>query len=151
MNANRRNNRVATATAFAFAALFTVVTAPSAAQAQEPEAYIGTFMPHGLEGRDYVDRHIARIQHAMLNCYEQTLESSPRTAGMMLTRVFLDRSGQVTEVAVMNNQTGDTALASCVEAEVADVRFAATYSDNASITIPVTFRLQPRGVAVAQR
>ncbi len=151
MNATRRNNRVATATAFAFAALFAVVAGPSTAQAQEPEAYIGTFMPHGLEGRDYVDRHIARIQNAMLNCYEQTLAASPRTSGMMLARIFLDRAGHVTDVAVMTNQTGNAALASCVEAEVADVRFSATYNDNASITVPVTFRVPSHGEAVAQR
>ncbi len=151
MNANRTANHSAAATVFAAVVLAVLTLAPVDAAAPAPEAYIGTFMPHGLEGRDYLDNHLSRIQRAMESCYDEALRVAPSTSGMMLTRIFLDRAGNVTDVAVMNNQTGNTALAGCVEEAVADVRFSATQSDNASITVPVTFRVRAHDVAVDRR
>ncbi len=65
MTASHRAHRRATLTTAALAFVATCVTAAPAA-AQAPEAYIGTFVPHGLEGRDYVDRHLSRIQNASI-------------------------------------------------------------------------------------
>ncbi len=53
--------------------LFSASSVVSAQEEQAVEAYIGTFMPHGLDGRSYVDDQIPVLRSIMQICYENHL------------------------------------------------------------------------------
>lgn len=139
---------------FTFCAAMAVVVAfggTAHAQSQAtPEAFIGTFMPHGLDGRDYVDRHIALFRDAMQGCYETELGEEPSVAGLMLMRVYIESNGRVWDVEILQNRTGSEALADCVEANIESAQLDPSHRDNVSITLPVTFRMRG-GTEVAWR
>ena len=138
---------------FLLASVAASALAPTVGFAQQasevPEAFIGTFMPHGLDGRSYVDAHIALFREAMLGCYETSLDSSPTLEGLMLMRVYVASDGDVIDVDIMQNRTGSTALASCVESALEAVAMRPSNRDNVSITLPVTFRLRASDRQVA--
>jgi TonB family protein len=120
-----------------------VASAPAAAQSRPvPEAFVGTFMPHGLDGRDYVDAHIGLIRSAMQDCYESSVARTPALEGLMLVRVYVTSAGMVSNVDVVQNRTGNGDLAVCVERAVESVTMAPSHRDNVSITVPVTFRMR---------
>lgn len=126
--------------------------APSAANATEvPEAFVGTFMPHGLDGRDYVDAHIEELRDAMQACYVSQLATSPNLDGLMMLRVHPAQDGGVPQVELLTNRTGSGALASCVETSLERVSMSPTHVADASITLPVTFRMRDVGTTVAAR
>ncbi len=114
-----------------------------------PEAFIGTFMPHGLDGRSYVDEQIGTLRDAMQICYEEHLEETADTAGLMLMRVYLAPDGEVLDVEMMQNRTGSGELATCVETTLEEVHLDPSNRDNVSITLPVTFRMRDVGPEVA--
>lgn len=137
------------ATAVAGVALF---GSPTEAQATEvPEAFIGTFMPHGLDGRDYVDQNIDELRDAMQGCYESQLVYSPSLDGLMMLRVRPSAEGGSPEVELLTNRTGSGALASCVQASLENVTMTPTYVEGAAITLPVTFRMRESNTSVASR
>ncbi len=139
-------------TFFAAIALLVVLGAPSSADAQTtPEAFVGTFMPHGLDGRDYVDEHMHLFRDAMQDCYESHLGRNPALAGLMLMRVYIDSDGTISDVDIVQNRTGSDNLASCVEGSIEDEQLAANDRDNVSITLPVTFRMRDGGAELAHR
>ncbi|MFT6399205.1 MAG: hypothetical protein ACJAYU_003970 [Bradymonadia bacterium] len=137
------------AAAVAGAALF--ASSAEANATEVPEAFVGTFMPHGLDGRDYVDEHIEDLREAMQACYETQLVQSPNLDGLMMLRVHPARNGGAPEVDLLTNRTGSGALASCVEASLERVSMAPTYVSDASITLPVTFRMRDATTTVAAR
>lgn len=125
-------------------------SSPAVAQnATLPEAFIGTFMPHGLDGRDYVDGQIGTLRDAMQFCYEEHLEETTGTAGLMLMRVFVASDGEVIDVEMMQNRTGSRELATCVESTLEDVSLDPSNRNNVSITLPVTFRMRDVGPEIA--
>ncbi len=131
------------------AALF---AAPAEANATEvPEAFVGTFMPHGLDGRDYVDAHIDELREAMQACYETQVAYSPSLDGLMMLRVHPAPEGGSPQVDLLSNRTGSGALASCVEASLEQVSMSPTRVEGAAITLPVTFRMRETGTSVASR
>ncbi|MFT6395397.1 MAG: hypothetical protein ACJAYU_000139 [Bradymonadia bacterium] len=134
-------------TAILLVTCFTLGWASSAAaqNATLPEAFIGTFMPHGLDGRDYVDEQIATLRDAMQFCYEEHLEETADTSGLMLMRVFVASDGEVLDVEMMQNRTGSGELANCVEFSLEEVSLDPSNRDNVSITLPVTFRMRDVG------
>lgn len=128
------------AAAIAGGALF---GSPTDAQATDvPEAFIGTFMPHGLDGRDYVDQNLDGLRDAMQSCYEDQLVHSPSLHGLMMLRVQPAPMGGTPEVELLSNQTGSGALGSCVESSLEQVSMTPTYVEGAAITLPVTFRVR---------
>ena len=125
---------------------------PMEAQATDvPEAFIGTFMPHGLDGRDYVDQNIDELRDAMQGCYETQLAFSPSLDGLMMLRVRPAAAGGSPEVELLTNRTGSGALASCVEASLESVSMTPTYVEGTAITLPVTFRMRESNTPVASR
>lgn len=140
-------------TSLALAALTLVFagSTPAAAQSVTPEAFVGTFMPHGLDGRDYVDAHMDTFRDAMQSCYESHLGRSPGLAGLMLMRVYVDSDGTVSDVDIVQNRTGSEGLASCVETAIESERLAANHRPNVSITLPVTFRMRDTTAQLAHR
>jgi hypothetical protein len=129
-----------------------IMGSPMEANATDvPEAFIGTFMPHGLDGRDYVDQNIDAIRDAMQDCYETQLVSAPSLDGLMMLRVRPAAAGGTPEVEMLTNRTGNGALASCVEASLESLSMTPTYVEGAAITLPVTFRMRESSTAVASR
>lgn len=124
--------------------------APASAQSM-PEAFIGTFMPHGLDGRDYVDSHIDLFRDAMQGCYEDELDSSPDVAGLMLMRVYIEANGAISDVDIVQNRTGSSELATCVESNIEQAQLSPNNRNNVSITLPVTFRMRDAGTELARR
>jgi hypothetical protein len=138
-------NDPATAIAFAVCAFFGFQATVFAQNATLPEAFIGTFMPHGLDGRIYVDEQIDTLRDAMQFCYEDHLDQTPDTAGLMLMRVYVASDGEVLDVEMMQNRTGSGELATCVETTLEEVSLDPSNRDNVSITLPVTFRMRDIG------
>lgn len=126
-------------------ATFSVSSSASAQNATLPEAFIGTFMPHGLDGRVYVDEQIDTLRDAMQFCYEDELTEDPSTTGLMLMRVYVASNGDVIDVEMMQNRTGSGELATCVESTLEEVSLDPSNRDNVSITLPVTFRMRDVG------
>lgn len=120
-------------------ALPATASAQDVATASEPEAFIGTFMPQGLDGRDYVDAHLPAIQQTLLGCYVDELDASPATTGMLVMRIYVAPNGTVTGVDVLDNRTGSEDLALCAQEEVEALDMAANHRPNVSITLPVSF------------
>ena len=147
----RRPNPSASVPAIALAiCAFLSVQAPAFSQnATLPEAFIGTFMPHGLDGRLYVDEQIDTLRDAMQFCYEDHLDEAPDTAGLMLMRVYVASDGDVLDVEMMQNRTGSGELATCVETTLEEVNLDPSNRDNVSITLPVTFRMRDVGPELA--
>ena len=108
----------------------------------DPEAYIGTFMPHGLSERDYVDAQIPRIQHAMLHCYTTELVWESGLSGLMMVRVYLSANGEVRQAQVVQNRTGSDALGDCLSDGLAGLQLDPVGRSNVSISFPVTFRVR---------
>jgi hypothetical protein len=137
----------------AAAALFGTASAASAdaqqvASASSPDAFIGTFMPHGLDSRDYVDDHLPAFRATLLDCYMDELDASPTTSGMLVMRMYIAPNGTVTGVDVLDNRTGSEDLAICAQEEIEALDLAANHRPNVSITLPVSFLLPaPRGLA----
>jgi hypothetical protein len=95
----------------AAAALFVTASAASAdaqhvASASSPDAFIGTFMPHGLDSRDYVDDHLPAFRATLLDCYMDELDASPTTSGMLVMRMYIAPNGTV---YVLHNRSGGSA------------------------------------------
>lgn len=135
----------------AFAALVALALPSQAAAQSAPEAFVGTFMPHGLDGRDYVDAHMDLFRDAMQGCYESHLDRDDSLAGLMLMRVYVDSDGTVSDVDIVQNRTGSNPLASCVEDSIEAEQLAANHRDNVSITLPVTFRMRDTSTELAHR
>lgn len=122
--------------------LFSYKSGVSAQESQTAEAYIGTFMPHGLDGRSYVDDQIPVLRSIMQICYENHLNLDPDTTGLVLMQVFISANGEIINVDIMQNRTGSEDLASCVETGLEMLTLEPNNRENASIMLPVTFRLR---------
>ena len=139
----------AAAIAFAICAFLSLQAPVFSQNATLPEAFIGTFMPHGLDGRIYVDEQIDTLRDAMQFCYEDHLDETPDTAGLMLMRVYVASDGEVLDVEMVQNRTGSVELATCVESTLEEVSLDPSNRDNVSITLPVTFRMRDVGPELA--
>lgn len=138
--------------AAATALLVTAGSASAGAQdlatAAAPDAFIGTFMPHGLDSRAYVDDHLPTFRATLLDCYMDELDASPDTSGMLVMRMYIAPNGTVTGVDVLDNRTGSEDLALCAQEEMEALDMAANHRPNVSITLPVSFLLpMQRGMA----
>ncbi|MFT4703707.1 MAG: hypothetical protein ACI81R_001399 [Bradymonadia bacterium] len=142
MNAATTTRTLTAALALCLVGFF---AAPASAQAVEgAEAFIGTFMPHGLDGRDYVDTHLGELQAVLLDCYQLELVEDDSVAGMMVVRVHIAPNGSVSQVDVLDNRTGNTELAVCAQEEMEELQLTANDRPNVSITIPVSFLVDTR-------
>jgi len=131
--------------------LFSASSVVSAQEEQTVEAYIGTFMPHGLDGRSYVDDQIPVLRSIMQICYENHLELDPDTTGLVLMQVFISANGEIINVDIMQNRTGSEDLANCVETDLEILTLEPNNRENASIMLPVTFRLRCSNYNLAQQ
>lgn len=127
---------------FAAGMLSNLKTPVSAQGLPEAEAYIGTFMPHGLDGRSYVDNQIAVLRSTLQLCYENQLSQAPDTIGLMLMHIYIAPNGEVIDVEVVLNHTGNGDLASCVEDGLEEASLDPSNREGVSITLPVTFRMR---------
>ena len=130
--------------------IFSIIWSSFRAQAQTfaqnntatPEAFIGTFMPHGLDGRSYVDENLDILRSMMQICYEDHLRENSNTTGMMLMHIYVSHAGEIINVEMTQNRTGNEELAMCVETSLESAILGPNDRNNVSITLPVTFRMR---------
>ncbi len=103
-------------------------------------ADIGGIDAGGAEGADSAQKTIRRYKGQIQACYEGELKNNPNLRGRMALAIDVD-GGRVTNVAIEDNGTGSSAVASCVKTKVRRWRFDAEVTG----TVYPTFVLAPSG------
>ena len=79
-------------------------------------------------------------------CYEQSLRSAPSLAGRLVAHWTIDLSGAATALRWTEDTIGDSALAACLQAKLATMRFTPPSGGPVEVSFPFVFQPSPKKV-----
>ena len=84
-----------------------------------------------------VTRVFRRRQRAFQACYESRLRVNPGLSGKVTIRFTIGSAGRITNIAVSNNTTGDSAVGRCIIGKVRRWRFSPPENGSVTFTYPI--------------
>jgi hypothetical protein len=89
--------------------------------------------------RPDVDRALIALRPPLLACYSRTLATAPNASGLLLIRVSVDPSGDVSNAEVLSDYVHQNDLSACVTARLLGTTFSPWHARRAA-TITLRFR-----------